>query len=74
MPSETLIRLSCIVEGEGEVASLPALLHRICLAKAKSQIHVTRMIRGGRQKLLKAGEAERAMELAVKYGGAGMEA
>ena len=63
-------RICCIVEGQGEVQSVPALIHRICSERALNPPVIARPIRWGRDKLMKPGEAERAVQLAVKYAGA----
>ena len=58
-------RVCCIVEGHGEVQSVPALIHRICLERGSAAPVVPRPIRWDRHKLVKPGETERAVRLAV---------
>ncbi len=58
-------RVCCIVEGHGEVQSVPALIHRICLDQNTAAPLVPRPIRWDRHKLVKPGETERAVRLAV---------
>ena len=62
-------KLCCIVEGHGEVESVPALIHKICHERSRTSPLITRPIRWNRQALMKAGEAERAVQLALKYCG-----
>jgi hypothetical protein len=58
------IRIACIVEGHGEVASVPLLIRRIALTVDPAiSVHV-HTIRVAKSKLLKAGELERAVRLA----------
>ncbi len=58
-------RVCCIVEGHGEVQSVPALIHRICLDRRTAAPLVPRPIRWDRHKLVKPGETERAVRLAA---------
>lgn len=59
--------IACIVEGHGEVAALPILIRRIAAeVDPAMQVIVRPPIRIGRNKLLKAGELERAIELATR--------
>ena len=67
------MRLACIVEGHGEVQAVPILLRRLASALDPTlALQVEQPIRITKSKLLKAGELERAVELAArKVGGAG---
>ena len=66
-----MIRVACIVEGQGDVASVPILLRRIA-ESLPVHTEVLPPIRIPRQKLVKPGELERAVELAArKVGGQG---
>jgi hypothetical protein len=58
-----------IVEGHGEVDAVPVLLRRIAQALEVYDVQVGKPIRCQRQKLIKPGEMERAIELAVLKGG-----
>lgn len=59
-----------IVEGHGEVAAVPLLLRRIADALEVYDVQVGTPVRCQRHKLVKkAGELERAVELAVRKGG-----
>lgn len=60
-----------IVEGHGEVAAVPLLLRRIAHALEVYDAQVGTPIRCQRHKLVKPGELERAVELAVLKGGTG---
>ncbi len=64
------VRLCCIVEGHGEVKSVPALIHRICIDHKVSAPIVHPPIRWDRHRLMKPGEAERAVQVALKFAGA----
>lgn len=64
------VRLCCIVEGHGEVKSVPALIHRICIDRQVSAPIVPTPIRWDRHRLVKPGEAERAVQVALKFAGA----
>lgn len=57
-------RIATIVEGHGDVAALPILLRRIA-AHLGTAVDIPRPIRVKRQQILKAGELERAVELAA---------
>lgn len=60
------------MEGHGEVAAVPILIRRIANQVAPTvPLEVLRPIRIKRQRLLKAGELERAMELAARQVGSG---
>ena len=59
--------LACIVEGHGEVSALPILIRRLApLVDPGLMVHIPQPIRTPRGRLLKAGELERAVELAVR--------
>ncbi len=65
-------KIVAIVEGHGEVAALPILLRRIYRQlNPADYLEVPQPIRVGRQKLLKAGELEDAVELAGRQTGPG---
>ena len=65
-------RIATIVEGHGEVEAVPILLRRIAQRVSPHMaIQIPRPIRVKRQRVLKAGELERAVELAGKRAGAG---
>lgn len=57
-----------IVEGQGEVESVPIIARRIAQALGVNTLQVRRPIRIPRDKLLKQGELERAIEFAVRKG------
>jgi len=60
-------RIVTIVEGHGEVQSVPILLRRLAeRLSPDSFVDAPRPIRIGRYKILKAGELERAVELAAR--------
>jgi len=54
-----------IVEGQSEVESVPLLLRRLIHGQAAFTIEIRRPIRVKRQRVVKAGELERAVELAA---------
>lgn len=59
-----------IVEGHGEVSAVPILLRRIAAEVSPSDaIDVPRPIRIKRQRILREGELERAIELAARQSG-----
>lgn len=61
------ISISCVVEGHGEYVAVPLLVRRIALAIDPSVIvDIPRPIRIGRDRLLKTGELERAVDLAAR--------
>lgn len=65
-----MTRIVSIVEGHGEVAAVPILLRRIGEIVAPGQaLEVPQPIRTKRQLFLKAGELERAVELAARQAG-----
>ena len=55
-----------IVEGHGEVAAVPLLIRRIAYEMLQFEADVKRPIRLPKQKLQKAGELERALDLATQ--------
>ena len=57
--------IATIVEGHGEVEALPLLLRRIATSLGET-VHAPRPIRVKRDKVVKAGELERAVELAAR--------
>lgn len=64
------IRLGCIVEGHGEVEAVPVVVRRI--AERESPLDVVQIpapIRISKDRLVKAGELERAVELAARLAG-----
>jgi hypothetical protein len=61
--------VSALVEGHGEVTALPVLVGRIARALRPDVTVDLRPIRVQRDRLLKAGELERAVELAVRRAG-----
>lgn len=63
-----MLELACIVEGHGEVQALPLLVRRI-LAETNPLLmfEIPRPIRQSRDKLLKPGELERVVELAIRH-------
>ena len=67
------VQISCIVEGHGEVAAAPTLIHRIAKnLYPELEIRMPPPIRVSRDKVVKAGELERRVELASrKIGGQG---
>ncbi len=65
-------RLACIVEGQGDVLSVPRILYRLAEAEGVLDLLVVGPIRVARQKLVRPGELERAVELAARrLGGPG---
>ena len=58
--------IATIVEGHGEVEALPLLLRRIAASLGET-VHTPRPIRVKRDKVVKAGELERAVELAARH-------
>jgi len=63
------VKIIRIVEGQGEVAAVPILLRRIAQSLNVYDAQVGKPIRCPRHKLVKPGELERAIELAVLKGG-----
>ncbi len=55
-----------IVEGQSEVESVPILLHRICVQMQAFNIQIARPYRVKRNKVVKAGELERAIEQGIR--------
>ncbi|MHB8574112.1 MAG: DUF4276 family protein [Dehalococcoidia bacterium] len=69
----TQVWMACIVEGHGEVQAVPILIRRIAQAAEPALVvHIKPPIRQPRSRLVKAGEIERAVELAARsIGGRG---
>ncbi len=66
------IRIACIVEGHGEVAAVPILVQRIVSAiNPAVAVEMPLPIRVFRSKIAKAGELEKAVELAARKVGRG---
>lgn len=64
-------RIVTIVEGHGEVAAVPILIRRIAaIVSPGVSVDAPRPLRVGRQRLRRAGELERAVELAAREAGA----
>lgn len=57
-----------IVEGHGEVLAVPVLLRRLAAEVFQCRIDIRKPIRLPKQKLLKNGELERALDLAIQKG------
>ena len=70
MKSRGLRKIATIVEGHGEVDAVPILLRRIA-ASLGSVVHTPRPIRVSRDKVVKPGELERAVELAARQAATG---
>lgn len=65
-----MAKIVAIVEGYGEVAALPILLRRIGeRINPEEYLEIPQPIRVKRQKILKSGELERAVELASRRAG-----
>jgi hypothetical protein len=65
-------RLACIVEGQGDVLSIPAIIRRIAYSREVFDVHVVRPLRVHRTQIVRAGELERAVDLAARsLGGPG---
>jgi hypothetical protein len=62
-------QLACIVEGQGDLEAVPVLVRRIAHALAPETTVQVHPFRVGRNKLLKEGELERAVELAARRAG-----
>ena len=64
-------RLACVIEGKGERSALPVLLRRIAdeLTGYTTRLEIT-TVHLDRSKLTKAGELERAVQLAAQRAGA----
>ena len=64
------VRLACVVEGHGEVSAVPVLVRRIAATWDESlSVQIPRPIRTPRNKLVKPGELERAVESAARRAG-----
>jgi hypothetical protein len=62
--------IACIVEGQGDVQSIPLIVRRIADASEVYDVTI-RPIRISRSKLVRPGELERAVELGAREAGAG---
>lgn len=63
----SLLRIAAIVEGDGEVDSVPALIRRFAeILNMHGRVEVKPVIRQPASRLLKPGELERHVELAVR--------
>jgi len=61
------LRIACVVEGHGDVEAVPIIIRRIAAEIQPSPpIEIARPIRTPKSKLVKQGELERAVELAVR--------
>lgn len=60
------MKIACIVEGHGEVESVPVLLRRIAAEEGRVFPEVLPPMRVPMSKLMKNGELERAVELAAR--------
>ena len=59
-------RIVCVVEGHGEVFSVPIVLRRIAqVVRPGLRLDIPSPLRQPKQRLLKEGELERAIELAA---------
>jgi hypothetical protein len=61
-----LVTLSCIIEGKGERAAVPALLRRLALERWQLSINVPPPVLRGRGELVRAGGLEKDVELAAR--------
>jgi hypothetical protein len=57
--------IASIVEGDGEVAALPKLLHRIAAEIGVTNLRTERPIRGPRERITRAGGIERVVSAAA---------
>ncbi len=65
-----MVRIAVIVEGKGEVQAVPELLRRIIAeVSAGDPPSIARPIRAPRDRIVKEGELERYVNLAVSHGG-----
>jgi len=60
------VRIVCIVEGQGDVASVPILVRRLAQREGVPFIEVRRPFRIPRNKVVRPGELERAVELSAR--------
>lgn len=58
--------LACIVEGQGDVGSLPIILRRIAQAEGVFDLQIRGPYRVPRMRLVRAGEIERAVDRAAR--------
>ena len=62
-----IVKIGCIVEGHGEVAAVPILIRRVVESLyPELLVDTPRPIRVSRSQVVKAGELERAVELAAR--------
>ena len=66
------LQISCIVEGHGELESVPILVRRIANTVDPTLVIEVTHIRVPRNKIVKPGELERAVELAALRSGGGI--
>ena len=66
-----VVRIASIVEGRGEVAAVPILLHRIARAVSPYVLVTLPPRRVQRNRIAKEGEVEKAVELAARRRGPG---
>ena len=69
-----VIRIACIVEGQGEKAAVPVLLKRIArevLPNSPDVLVTQPLLRVHRDKIVKEGEVERSVDLAARKRGQG---
>ena len=67
-----IVELIPIVEGHGEVRSVPIILRRLAAEVELYQLKIVSPIRIPRDRFVREGETERAVELAARHlGGAG---
>jgi hypothetical protein len=61
------VRISCVVEGHGDVEAVPIVIKRIAATMMPPpDVQIPSTIRTPKSKLIKAGELERAVELAAR--------
>lgn len=59
-------KIGCIVEGDGEVESVPLLIRRIAAIHYPELAIITEIVRIPRNRIVRIGELERAVELAFR--------
>lgn len=61
------VRISCVVEGHGDVEAVPILIKRVAQeVQLPHEVSIEATIRTPKSKLIKPGELERAVELAAR--------
>lgn len=60
------VRIACIVEGQGDVASVPIIVRRVAEAAGIPHVDVSRPLRVRRSQVVRQGEIERAVELSAR--------